>query len=58
MLSVLTHINRMLKKTPINLRIQNEFNEIKANSIENVVIEKSKYNFWNLTFIVEGKLKK
>ena len=47
-----------MSSLPTHIKIQDEFNEIKANSIENVVVEQSKYNVWNLTFIVEGKLKK
>ena len=47
-----------MSSVPTHIKIQDEFNEIKSKSIENVNVEKSKYNVWNLTFIVEGKLKK
>uniref|UniRef100_A0A914EAJ8 F-box domain-containing protein n=1 Tax=Acrobeloides nanus TaxID=290746 RepID=A0A914EAJ8_9BILA len=44
-----------MSRLPTHIKIQNEFIEIKANSIENVVVEQSKYNVWNLTFIVEDQ---
>ena len=49
-----------MSRLPTHIKIQDEFNGIQQQHHikKNVVVEQSKYNVWNLTFIVEGKLKK